>query len=93
MFGLGIWELLIILVIVLLIFGGSRLPKIGHALGESLRELKKTPDYMSGEAEAPEDESKPSVKRDNLADLKDIVQLGTKTGRRNILGRFLGKRF
>ena len=31
MFGLGIWELVIILLIVLLVFGASKLPEIGRA--------------------------------------------------------------
>lgn len=38
---LGGWELLIILVVVLLIFGSSRLPKIARGIGESARELRK----------------------------------------------------
>ncbi|MDH4012149.1 MAG: twin-arginine translocase TatA/TatE family subunit, partial [Desulfobacterales bacterium] len=40
MFSLGVPELLVILVIVLIIFGGKRLPEIGRALGKSIRELK-----------------------------------------------------
>jgi len=38
---LGGWEILIILLVVMLIFGASRLPKIARGLGESTRELKK----------------------------------------------------
>ena len=38
---LGGWEILIILVVVLLIFGSSRLPKIARGMGESARELRK----------------------------------------------------
>ncbi len=41
MCGLGIWELLVVLVIVLLLFGASRLPQIGKALGETVRSFKK----------------------------------------------------
>ena len=40
MFSLGAPELLIILVIVLILFGGKRLPEIGRALGKSIREFK-----------------------------------------------------
>ncbi|MGB6379265.1 MAG: twin-arginine translocase TatA/TatE family subunit, partial [Syntrophobacteria bacterium] len=40
MFTFGVPELLVILVIVLIIFGGKRLPEIGRALGKSIRELK-----------------------------------------------------
>lgn len=41
MFGLGFGELAIVLVIVLVFFGGSRLPKLGSSLGESINEFKK----------------------------------------------------
>jgi sec-independent protein translocase protein TatA len=37
----GPWELLIILVIVVVIFGASRLSGIGSTLGSSIREFKK----------------------------------------------------
>lgn len=39
--NLGIGELLVILVILLVLFGAKRLPEIGKALGEGLREFKK----------------------------------------------------
>jgi len=41
MFGLGIGELLVILVIVLVIFGAGRLPEIGDGLGRSIRNFRK----------------------------------------------------
>ena len=41
MFGLGHWELLIILVIALLIFGAGKLPQVGSALGKSIGNFKK----------------------------------------------------
>lgn len=39
--NLGFGEVLIILVVALLIFGPSKLPKLGKAAGETLREFKK----------------------------------------------------
>ena len=41
MFGLGFQELLIILVIALLFFGGKKLPEIASGLGKGIREFKR----------------------------------------------------
>jgi len=41
MCGLGTPELVIILVIALVIFGGSRLPQLGEGLGKAIRGFKK----------------------------------------------------
>ena len=41
MFGLGIWEILVILVIALVIMGPDRLPTIAKALGRGMREFRK----------------------------------------------------
>ncbi len=40
MFGLGVPELIIILIIGLLLFGPGKLPDVGKALGKSIREFK-----------------------------------------------------
>lgn len=39
--GLGIPELVIILVILLLIFGGKKLPELAKSIGSSVKELRK----------------------------------------------------
>lgn len=40
MFGLGMQELMIIMVIVLVLFGGSRLPQIGSGIGKAISNFK-----------------------------------------------------
>jgi sec-independent protein translocase protein TatA len=37
----GIWELLLVLLIVLLVVGAARLPQIGEALGKAIRNFRK----------------------------------------------------
>jgi TatA/E family protein of Tat protein translocase len=39
-FGIGIWELLILLIVLLLVFGAKRLPEMGRSLGKGMREFK-----------------------------------------------------
>jgi len=56
MFGLGLPEILLILVIALLIFGAARLPEIGRALGKSLSEFKKGMQDISEKKEGKEKE-------------------------------------
>ncbi|RQW78254.1 MAG: twin-arginine translocase TatA/TatE family subunit [Geobacter sp.] len=41
MFGFGMPEMIVILVIVLVVFGAGKLPEIGSAFGKSIRNFKK----------------------------------------------------
>ncbi len=38
--GLGMWEMIMIFLVVLLLFGAKRLPEIGSSLGKGIREFK-----------------------------------------------------
>lgn len=70
MFGLGMGEMLVILVIVLIIFGAGRLPELGEGLGKGIRNFRKatnepesidvTPPNPGASAQAPAD-SKPDA--------------------------------
>ena len=49
MFGFGIGELLLILIIVLIVFGAGKLPEIGEGLGKGIKNFRKavkTPDEI-----------------------------------------------
>ena len=51
MFGLGVPELLIILAVVLLLFGGSRLAGLGKSTGRALKEFKEETKGLKSEQE------------------------------------------
>ena len=60
MFGIGMQELLIILVIVLILFGASRLPELARSLGSSVKEFKKGVNEAKEETSARRDDDKKS---------------------------------
>jgi sec-independent protein translocase protein TatA len=51
--NLGPTELIIVLVIVLVLFGGAKLPKLAKSLGEAQREFKKGTNEDEADAPAP----------------------------------------
>jgi sec-independent protein translocase protein TatA len=59
MFGLGMPELLVILVIVVIIFGANRLPQLGEGLGKAIKGFKK------GISDTQDEISKDAGKKDN----------------------------
>ena len=56
MFGLGVPEMLLIFVIIVLIFGTSRIPELGKGLGEGIRNFKKA--IKTDDADAEVDKKK-----------------------------------
>ena len=79
-FGLGMGELLIILVIVLLIFGAGKLPQIGDAFGRAIKnfrnsasgdgqiEVSKKKEIVAGSDEAEEVSEIANVSRPTVAE-------------------------
>jgi sec-independent protein translocase protein TatA len=75
-FGVGPWELGIVLVIVLLIFGAGKLPGVGAALGKSLSAFKKNAALSEDEAK---DGEKKAIEDSKTADAKPIDTSETKS--------------
>ena len=62
MLGLGAPELIIVLVLVLLLFGGAKLPQLARSLGEAGKEFRKgAHEGHDGEPPADDDKAKPAT--------------------------------
>jgi sec-independent protein translocase protein TatA len=70
MFGLGLQEILVILVILFVLFGAKRLPEIGAGLGKTVKELRKIRDERRTEKE----KGKRDQKGNLISDLKKEVE-------------------
>jgi sec-independent protein translocase protein TatA len=63
MFGLSPWELGLILMAILLLFGAKRVPEIGRSLGKGIREFKSSVEGKGEETiKSEEDETKEPTK-------------------------------
>ena len=58
MFGIGMPELIIILVIILIIFGAGKLPEIGSGIGRGIKNFKKATSGELEEESAPREPEK-----------------------------------
>ena len=59
MFGLGGWEILIIALLVLLLFGGKKIPELMQGLGKGVKSFK---DGVNGIENKPSEETKKETK-------------------------------
>jgi len=57
MFGMGPWELALIFLVVLLLFGAKRLPDIAQGMGKGIREFKKAVKDTQDEIKSASDET------------------------------------
>ena len=66
--GLGGPEILIVLVVVLLIFGPRNLPKLGSALGKTVKNVREGMDGEEGDEKENEDAKAPEDEKANDTD-------------------------
>ena len=85
MFGLGMGELLVVLLVVLVFFGGSRLPKLGSSIGEAIN------NQNLRLAEIPKHERTQAMLQTlTYADVEEF-KIGASTGQQGIGFRIGGK--
>lgn len=92
MFGLGVWELLLILFVVLLIFGGKRLPELGSALGKSIGALGEALPEKKKDDEKESESGKAEKQADSVLNtISDMKDLRTTSGKLRLLGKIVKK--
>ena len=59
--SLGPWEIVIIMLVIILIFGGKKIPELARGLGKGLKEFQKTTNEIKDEVNAADEDVKSSV--------------------------------
>lgn len=67
MFGLGMQELIIILVIIVVLFGASRLPQVGDGVGKMITNFRKSM-KLAKEGDQPKEEEDESTEKKEIPD-------------------------
>ena len=82
MFGIGAGEFIIILIVGLIVFGPSKLPEVGRAIGKGLREFRKAQAALSAtlnEPLEPEKNSSPAEKTSPAPEKNSAASTSTTT--------------
>lgn len=72
--SLGITEITLILVVILLLFGGKRIPELARALGKASYEYKKAKDVIKKEAEELKETIESQAEKPVEYQLKDDIE-------------------
>lgn len=74
MMGIGFPELMIILVIIMIIFGAGKLPEIGAAFGNSIKNFKKSMKEAEEDGETPKLEETAASSEENQDEVKAVPE-------------------
>ena len=69
----GPWQILLVLAIILVLFGGKKLPELAHSLGKSLGEFKKGKEEGDKETAKPEIAAEKASEPQKLAEQKPVT--------------------
>jgi sec-independent protein translocase protein TatA len=75
MFGLGVQEILIILLILVVLFGAKRLPEIGRGLGKTVKEIRNIRDERKADKEKKKEDQKGNLVSEIKKDINEIPGL------------------
>jgi sec-independent protein translocase protein TatA len=64
MIGLGAQELIIILIIIIVLFGATRLPQLGKGIGLAIRNFKRSTTELEGAEKSPASDGEDEGKKD-----------------------------
>ncbi len=88
MLGLGTPELVVVLFIILLLFGGKKLPELARSMGSAVREYSdataQPAKYIEEKAKPNEEQAKPKEEKDREAILEAAKKLGIETDGRSL---------
>ena len=57
----GPWEILLVILVIIMLFGGKKIPELARGLGKGLREFKKTTREIKDEVDTAREDVKRSV--------------------------------
>ncbi|MBQ3452354.1 MAG: twin-arginine translocase TatA/TatE family subunit [Selenomonadaceae bacterium] len=75
MFGIGAGEFIVILIVGLIVFGPSKLPEVGRAIGKGLREFRKAQAALSQTLNEPLEPEKKSEPEKKAVTADDVINM------------------
>jgi sec-independent protein translocase protein TatA len=59
--SLGLWEIVLVVLVIIILFGGKKIPELARGLGKGLREFRKTTKDLKDEVNSAAEDVKSAV--------------------------------